>query len=163
MKKIIIAAIARNGVIGKSSGEMPWHVKEEFRHFKETTTGSPVIMGRKTFDTLGKPLKGRLNIVVSSVSPKEIPFEGMLYFSSLEAAIEYCEQEKYPKIFIIGGGSVYRQSIGIADEMILSYMKFDAEGEVLFPDFEKSSWIITNEVENEQFTVVYYSRKEGSE
>ena len=61
----MIVAIAQNGVIGKANGEMSWHVKEEFKHFKNTTMGFPIIMGRKTFETLGKPLKGRLNIVVS--------------------------------------------------------------------------------------------------
>ncbi len=65
MKVIIISAVAENGIIGRSNGDMPWHIKEEFQHFKNTTLGFPIIMGRKTFETLGKPLKGRENIVIT--------------------------------------------------------------------------------------------------
>ena len=65
MKIIIISAVAQNRVIGRSNGEMPWHVKEEFRHFKQTTIGFPILMGRRTFETLGKPLRGRENIVIT--------------------------------------------------------------------------------------------------
>ena len=83
MRIIIISAIAQNGVIGKSSGEMPWHVKEEFQHFKNTTLGFPIIMGRKTFETLGKPLKERENIIVTGNRDYKIDFEATKKYSSL--------------------------------------------------------------------------------
>ena len=82
MRIIIISAIARNGVIGQSNGEMPWHVKEEFQHFKKTTLGSPILMGRKTFETLGKPLKGRLNIILTKNSGNKYPFEDVKIFNN---------------------------------------------------------------------------------
>ncbi len=74
----LIVAIAQNGVIGKSNGEMSWHVKEEFQHFKKTTMGFPIIMGRKTFETLGKPLKDRLNIVVSRNKSYKTSYEDVV-------------------------------------------------------------------------------------
>ena len=73
MKKIVIAAVAKNGIIGRSNGEMPWHSKPEFQHFKSTTIGFPIIMGRITFESLGNPLKGRLNIVISKSKELKIP------------------------------------------------------------------------------------------
>jgi len=158
LRKIIIAAVAENGVIGKSTGEMPWHVPEEFRHFKETTLGSPVIMGSRTFETLGKPLKGRLNIVVTNALNGLQNENDLIFFTSLNDALKFCEDQKFEKVFIIGGGMVYRQAISFADEMILSYMKFGAEGEVTFPEFDPSQWEITRKEEKEKFSVFYYSR-----
>mgnify|MGYP002476521104 CR=1 FL=1 len=95
----IIVAIAKNGVIGKAKGEMSWHVKEEFQHFKNTTFGFPIIMGRKTFETLGKPLKGRLNIIVTRNKSYKTNFEEVIIKSSLQNAIEYCGESKPEKIF----------------------------------------------------------------
>ena len=129
----IIVAIAKNGVIGKAKGEMSWHVKEEFQHFKNTTLGFPIIMGRKTFETLGKPLKGRLNIVVSKNKLYKTDYDDVVIKSSINEAIEYCNSLKPEKIFIIGGGEIYRQAILFVDEMIITFMKFEAEGEVKFP------------------------------
>ena len=135
----IIVAIARNGVIGKAKGEMSWHVKEEFQHFKNTTLGFPIIMGRKTFETLGKPLKGRLNIVVSKNTSYKTIYDDVIIKSSIDEAIKYCKTLKSEKIFIIGGGEIYRQAILFVDEMIITFMKFEAEGEVKFP---KISFVI---------------------
>ena len=87
----LIVAIAQNGVIGKSNGEMSWHVNEEFQHFKNTTLGFPIIMGRKTFETLGKPLKGRKNIVVSKNKSYKTAYDDVVIKASIEEAIEYCK------------------------------------------------------------------------
>ena len=92
MKIILIAAVAKNNVIGRSTGEMPWHSKEDFQHFKQTTFGFPIIMGRKSFESLGKPLKGRLNIVLTKNSKLKEKFEEIMIFNSLEQAYEYCER-----------------------------------------------------------------------
>jgi dihydrofolate reductase len=86
-------------------------------------------------------------------------YEELKIFHSLEDAIEYCKSLNTEKIFITGGGEIYRQSINIADEMIISYMKFDAEGEVEFPHFNKDDWNIVERDEREQFDIIYYSRK----
>ena len=160
MRIIIISAVAKNGVIGRSNGEMPWHVKEEFQHFKNTTLGFPILMGRKSFDTLGKPLKGRLNVVITNNSEYKVPFEEVKIFHSLQKAVDYFDSLNQDKIFIIGGGQIYKQAISFADEMIISTMDFEAEGDVLFPQFDESKWKIEKKDKREQFEIIYYVRKE---
>ena len=161
MRIVIISAIANNRVIGRSNGEMPWHIKEEFQHFKKVTLGSPIIMGRKTFETLGKPLKARENIIISRNKNFKVDFEEIKIFHSIKDSINYCELKGYEKAFIIGGGEIYRQALDIADEMILSFMKFEAEGDVVFPEFESDDWQKVSTEDREQFEVVKYVRKNG--
>ena len=155
----IIVAIAKNGVIGKAKGEMSWHVKEEFQHFKNTTFGFPIIKGRKTFETLGKPLKGRLNIVVSKNKLYKTDYDDVVIKSSINEAIEYCNSLKPEKIFIIGGGEIYRQAILFVDEMIITFMKFEAEGEVKFPSINNADWKIEKIRDHELFEIFRYVRK----
>lgn len=159
MRIIIIAAIAQNGVIGTTKGEMPWHVKEEFAHFKNTTYGSPIVMGRKTFQTLGKPLKGRLNIIITRSANFSFKDDEAIIRHSLTEAVEYCKKENYEKVFIIGGREIYLQAISFADEMILSFMNFPAEGEILFPEYDENNWQKTDEKNFEQFSVINFVRK----
>lgn len=154
----LIVAVAQNGVIGKSTGEMSWHVSEEFKHFKNTTRGYPVIMGRKTFETLGKPLKERLNIVLTKNSEYKTQYGEVLIFSSLEDAIDYCKKNNFEKIFIIGGAEIYKLAIPIVNEMIISRMKFDAEGDVYFPKFDESDWTKEKIMDKELFEVYHYKR-----
>lgn len=154
----LIVAIAQNGIIGKSTGEMSWHVSEEFKHFKTTTKGYPVIMGRKTFETLGKPLKERLNIVLTKNSDYKTQYDDVLTFSSLEDAIDYCKKNEFEKIFIIGGAEIYKLALPIVDEMIISRMKFDAEGDVYFPKFDESKWKKEKIMDKELFEVYHYRR-----
>jgi len=155
----IIVAIAKNGVIGKANGEMSWHVKEEFRHFKNTTYGYPIVMGRKTFETLGNPLKGRQNIVVTKNKSYQTPFEDVVIKYSLREAIEFGAQYNPEKLFIIGGGEIYKQAIRIVDEMIITYMKFDAEGEIKFPAFNENDWVKNKIDDRELFEIYRYERK----
>ena len=155
----IIVAIAKNGVIGKAKGEMSWHVKEEFQHFKDTTMGFPIIMGRKTFETLGKPLKGRFNIVVSKNRSYKTAYDDVVIKSSIEDAIEYCNSLKPEKVFVIGGGEIYRQAILFVDEMIITFMKFEAEGEVKFPSINNDDWKIEKIRDHELFEIFRYVRK----
>jgi len=162
LRIIIIAAIARNGVIGKANGEMPWHVKEEFRHFKNTTIGSPIIMGRKTFETLGKPLKERENLIVTRNEKFKVDFDSIKIFSSLDESINYCRDKNSEKAFIIGGGEIYTQAIQFADEMILSFMKFEAEGEVKFPEIKGDVWRLVSIEDREEFEIKKFERKNGS-
>ncbi len=158
MKKIIISAIAQNNVIGKSSGEMPWHSKEEFSHFKSTTLGFPVIMGRKTFDTLGKPLKNRLNIVLTRNNKLKSDFPEIITFDTLEKAYDFCINENYEKIFIIGGSQIYNIALKNADELIISYMKFNAEGDVFFPEIDHTVWKIKSIINKSEFDIYTYTR-----
>lgn len=159
MKIIIIVAIAQNGVIGRSNGDMPWHVSKDFQHFKETTMGFPIIMGRKSFESLGKPLKGRENIVITRNKNLKLNFPEVKIFHSLNDAIDYCKSLNTEKIFITGGGEIYKQSVSLADEMIISHMKFNAEGEIEFPSFNKSDWEILGRDDREEFEIVTYTRQ----
>ncbi len=159
MRIIIIVAVATNGVIGRANGEMPWHVKEDFQHFKKTTMGSPIIMGRKSFESLGKPLKGRENIVVTRNANLNYDFDDVTFVLSLNEAIEYCKSLNKEKIFIAGGGEIYKQSISSADEMIISHMNFEAEGEVKFPEIDMNEWYIDSKDDREQFEIITYKRK----
>jgi len=161
LRIIIISAIAQNGVIGKSNGEMPWHVKEEFQHFKKTTLGLPVIMGRKSFEALDKPLKERENVIITRNYDYKIDFEGTKICHSLQESIKYCKSKKYEKAFIIGGGQIYKQAISIADEMILSFMKFEAEGEIKFPEIKVDTWQLVSTEDREKFEIKRYIRADG--
>ena len=160
MKKIIIAAVAMNGVIGRSNGQMPWHSKQEFSHFKKTTFGLPVIMGRKTFESLGSPLKGRLNIVLTKNKELNYRFEDIIVFDKLSEAYSLCENKNYEKIFLIGGGSLFPVFMKDADEMIISIMDFNAEGDIYFPKIDDNIWKINSKDKRSGFEIIYYVRKE---
>lgn len=157
MQKIIVAAVAQNGVIG-NKGKIPWHSSEDFKYFKSLTFGNPVIMGRRTLESLGKPLKGRLNVVISRHMKSESP--EVMVFGSLSEALEYCENEaKAEKVFIIGGGEIYKEAVKTADEMSISKMKFEAEGDVFFPEIKSSEWDAEVKADYEDFQVIWYKRK----
>ncbi len=158
MEKIIIAAIAENNVIG-AGGSMPWHIKEELAHFKSTTMGRPVIMGRKTFESFSrkKPLKGRLNIILSKKGNLDYDFENVKVASSLEKAYQLCFAD-YDKVFIIGGADIYKQAINDADTMILSFIPVEPEGDTYFPLIKEENWRVEKEENFEKFKVKYYTR-----
>ncbi|MCF8355605.1 MAG: dihydrofolate reductase [Melioribacteraceae bacterium] len=158
MKIIIIAALAQNNVIGKD-GSIPWHSKAEFQHFKKTTMGFPIIMGRKTFDSIGKPLKGRLNIVLSRDVNYLSPHPEVIKFESLEYAVRYCLSAKFEKVFIIGGAELYNTAIPDADELLLTRMPFEIEGDTFFPEIDKEIWELKNTENHEEFRVESYERK----
>ena len=157
MKKVIIVAIAKNRVIGNGS-EIPWHSKEEFKHFKSTTMGFSVLMGRKTFESIGKPLPGRLNVVISRNPELKYDFENVKVVDSLNKAFEVCEKD-HEKVFICGGGNIYSQSIELADEIILSEMKLEPEGNVFFPEIDEEKWEVNKTQDFDEFKVYWYSKK----
>ena len=159
MLKILIAAVAKNNVIGKSSGEMPWHSKDEFRHFKQTTLGFPVVMGRKTFESLGKPLKGRLNIVLTKNSKFKKKFEEIIIFDTIKSAFKFCMTDNFEKVFVIGGGQIFEKTIADADEMIISHMDFNAQGDVYFPKINLKKWEISSREERNGFEIVTYKKR----
>lgn len=159
MKKIIIAAVAKNGVIGRSNGEMPWHSKLEYKHFKDTTFGFPVIMGRKTFESSGL-LKGRLNIVLSRNKELNNKFKDIIVFDKLSDIYSFCLDKKFEKIFLIGGGSLFPVFMKDADEMIISIMDFNAEGDIYFPYIDDNIWEIKSRDKRSEFEIIYYVRRE---
>lgn len=157
MEVILIAAIARNGIIG-SGGRIPWHISEEMKFFKSTTIGHAVIMGRKTFESMSaKPLKDRLNIVISR-SGRFTDHSGVVVKNDIREAISFCAAAGYSKSFIIGGAEIYRVSSEFADRAIISEVKLDPEGEVKFPYEILSGWRKKKISENDKFDVYEYER-----
>jgi len=160
---IIIAAVSENGVIGKDN-KMPWNIKGNLAHFKKMTMGYPCIMGRKTYDSLPiKHLPGRLNIIISnsssanSAEPPVLSLKDILFFQSISEAIEFCKD--YEKIFICGGESIYKQSMQLADKIDLTLIPGQYEGDTFFPEID-DSWIKTNTVNHDNFSVITYIKKE---
>lgn len=138
----IIVAVAENGVIG-GSNTLLWHISEDLRRFKQLTTGHPVIMGRKTYLSIGRPLPNRRNIVISRQSDLQI--EGCEVFSSLEAAIEACRANGVEQAFVIGGGEVYRQALPLADRIHYTRVCHPYEGDTTFPALDPAEWTLVSE------------------
>lgn len=164
MKNIIISAMARNRVIGKE-GSLPWNIAEEYQHFKKTTYGHPLLMGRNTYQEDGKNLTGRFHIVVTRQEDFHVPGDNTKVVHTIEEGLEFAKTLNDDKLFIIGGGAIYRQALerGIADEMILSYLHFDAEGDTTFPAFDDDDWEITDRDKRAEFEIVYYRKKSENE
>ena len=132
---ILVAAVASNGVIG-ARGKLPWRLPEDLRHFRELTLGHPVIMGRKTWESLGKPLPGRENIVLTRAHGYDAP--GAHVAASLEAALALCAGE--PVAFVIGGTELYAAALPLADAMVLTEIGRDYAGDARFPEFDRAAW-----------------------
>lgn len=130
----LIVAVARNGIIGATNdagvGTLPWHLPEDLKHFKETTHGHPILMGRKTWESLGRPLPNRRNMVISRQT--NYTAAGAEVFTSLPAALS--EIGNTPA-FVIGGAELYRQALPLAGELIITEVDLDAEGDTSFPPF----------------------------
>ena len=134
----LIAAVARNRVIGNNN-QLLWHLPEDMRYFRETTRGKPVIMGRKTWESLPdsfRPLPGRLNIVVSHNPAYEAP--GATLAGSLEEAVRKAGENV--EVFVIGGAELYRQALPLAQRLYLTEIDQDFEGDVLFPEISPNEW-----------------------
>lgn len=160
MKIIIIAAVAQNNVIGKN-GAIPWRSAEEIRHFKETTIGYPVIMGRKTWESLEQPLIGRTNIVLTNQNCYNVQ-SGVRVFNSFNNSIDFCKEKSFEKCFVIGGAQTYNEGLKYADEIILSKMKFKADGNVFFPELNFVLWKEKTRIELEDFFLHVYIKKTES-
>ncbi len=158
LKKIIIAAIAKNGIIGKK-GKIPWSSKEELKHFRETTLGHPIIFGRITFDSINKPLDKRLNIVISKSRISSLSKQNVLYFESIKKAYSYLRKNNYEKVYICGGKSIYKAAVRNSDEMIISEMNFESKGDTKFPKININNWKLTKVEEFLDFKVYYYIRQ----
>lgn len=131
----LIAAVARNGVIGRN-GAIPWRIPGDLPRFKRITMGHPVIMGRRTWESLGRPLPGRRNIVISR-TPGFAP-GGAEVFASLGAALAACKDAS--EVFVIGGTEAYREALGLADRLLLTEIDVDVEGDAHFPPFDRGAW-----------------------
>nr|WP_211183607.1 type 3 dihydrofolate reductase [Pseudoalteromonas arctica] len=141
----MIAAMAKNRVIGQSN-KMPWHLPADLQHFKAVTMNKPVIMGRKTFESIGRPLPGRRNIVISRNT--DYTAAGVDVVISPEDAISLvCESDE---VMVIGGGNVYQQFLKSADRLYLTFIDLDVAGDTQFPDYEQSAnWQVVEELSNQ--------------
>ncbi len=155
MEIILIAAMAANRVIGRD-GTIPWYIPAELLFFKKTTWGCPLIMGRVTYDSIGRPLPGRQNIVISRRSDFEIA--GCDVVASLEEAIKMCSTAE--KAFVIGGEQIFRQAMPLTDLIILTTLRREIEGDVFFPELPREfSLCSSREVdEDDPYTVELYQR-----
>jgi dihydrofolate reductase len=137
----LIAAVAENGVIGAKGG-LPWRVKSDFRHFRATTMGKPVIMGRRTFESIGKPLDGRINIVVTRQA--QWRHDGVTAVRSLEAALTLAKQAARDTgasaLFVIGGGELFHEALPLAQRLYITHINAAPEGDVSFPDMARDEW-----------------------
>ncbi len=134
----IVAAMGRNGGIGRR-GDMPWRLPAELRHFKRTTLGKPVVMGRKTWESIGRPLPGRQNLVVTRNPAYRA--EGVQVVGSLVEAIEAAEGSE---VMVIGGGELYRQSLPLASRLVLTTIDLEPECDTWFPDWDPTEWRIVS-------------------
>jgi len=159
MEKIIVAAMDENRVIGKD-GDMPWHYPEDLKHFRKLTTGYPVVMGRKTYFSLPKdyrPLSKRKNIVLTR-SDVDVPDE-VSVANSFEEAWHVAEKTGKDKVFVIGGASIYEQSLEIADKMIITEIHGEHDGDTYFPEWDEDNWEEVERDDREELSFVTYERK----
>ena len=145
MKKCIIVAIADNNAIGKDNALL-WHISEDLKFFRSTTVGCPVIMGRKTYESIGRPLPKRLNIIVSRKG-YDAP-EGVLVVDSIEKGYEVAKEQGAEKCFVIGGGQIYAQAMQIADEMVITHVHTVIEdADTFFPQIDPETWKVAERSE----------------
>ena len=142
MTTSIIVAIAKNHAIGKDN-KLLWYLPNDLKHFKDVTSGHTVIMGRKTFDSVGKPLPRRRNIVVTR---QAITIEGCEVVNTIEAALALCADEA--EVFIVGGAEIYRQALHLTNRIYLTLIDQDFDGDTFFPELNPAEW---KETQRENF------------
>lgn len=145
----LIAALADNRVIGIDN-RLPWHLPADLKHFKAVTLGKPIIMGRKTWDSLGRPLPGRLNLVVSRQAGLQL--DGAEVFASLPAAIaradEWARERGVDELMLIGGAELYAQGLALAQRLYLTRVHLAPEGDAFFPEFAEGDWQLASREEH---------------
>lgn len=137
MRLALIAAVARNGLIGRG-GELPWHIPADLQFFKAATMGKPMIMGRRTFESIGRALPGRTSIVVTRNAG--FAAAGVEVADGLDRALELAAQTGADEVMVIGGGEIYAAALPRADRLYLTEVHIDAEGDVYFPGFDRTQW-----------------------
>jgi dihydrofolate reductase len=162
---VCLAAVAENGVIGRDGG-MPWHYPADLAHFKETTMGHPVILGRRTYasiaDRLGGPLPGRTNVVLTRSGLDEVP-GGVVEAESVEAALSAAasaaDEHGVEAAYVAGGATVYEQFLGRADRLVITEIPDSPEGDTYFPAFDCEAWGEIEREEREELAFVTYERR----
>ena len=149
----IVAAVSKNGVIGMDN-KLPWDSPKDLKRFKELTTNGVVIMGRKTYDSIGKPLPDRINIVISR--DENLTINGVIVVNSLDNAILKSGINK--DIFIIGGGEIYNQSINLVDKMYITEIEKDFDGDTTFPNIDLDKWVLDSKTKFKDGYFLTYSK-----
>ena len=143
-----VVALSNNNVIGVDN-DLPWNLKRDLLHFKEYTTNKIIIMGRKTYESIGRPLPNRINYVVSRTIDK---IEGAFVFDSIDGAIcdakAYCVEENLEEIVIIGGGFLFRDTISITNKLVLTKVDCEIDGDVFYPEIDLTDW---TEIDSKSF------------
>ena len=147
MRISMIVAKSMNHVIGLNN-KLPWHLKGDLQNFKKLTTGHHMIMGRKTFESLGKPLPGRMHLVVSN-DPKEAS-ENVLWFNSLLRAMKHAERQGESEVFIIGGAQIYKAALTLIDRLYLTEVHAEVQGDTFFPSLSLKNWNVISETRCEK-------------
>ena len=138
LRVALVAALDRNGAIGKGNA-LPWHLPDDLRRFKALTLGKPVLMGRRTADSLGRPLPGRLNLVMTRSG--QAPCEGMRAVSSLDQALRIVAEQGAQELCVIGGAEIYAQALPRATDLLLTHVDTAVEGaDTFFPAYEEGAW-----------------------
>lgn len=133
----LIVAVSQNNVIGKDN-RLPWHLPEDLKYFKNTTWAMPIVMGRKTWESLGKPLPGRTNIVITRNNGFKA--DGAVVVNSLEEAERIAREQDTKELFIIGGAEIFNMALPLANRLYLTRIHHDFEGDVFFPPVDETQW-----------------------
>lgn len=159
----LIAAASENNVIGRDN-DLPWHLPKDLKFFRSKTSGHPIIMGRKNYESIGRSLPNRLNIVITRQAGLEI--EGCEVVGSLEEAIELGKQSDQDELFVIGGGQIYEAAMPLADRIYLTRVHAHVDGDVLFPELDESEWKqlsseehLADDDHEHAFTFIVYERR----
>jgi dihydrofolate reductase len=152
---VLIAAVAENGVIG-NDGDIPWRLPADFAHFRATTVGHTLVMGRATYDSIGRPLPGRTTIVLTR--DPSWSAEGVTVAASLEEALAVAA-DLPGDVFVAGGAQVYAAALPLADAQVLSEVHLSPEGDTFYPDVDLGAWQEVDRVRGEEFDVVTWERR----
>ena len=156
---VLIAAVAENGVIG-DAGAIPWHLPDDFAHFKATTLGHTLVMGRATYDSIGRPLPGRTTIVLSR--DPEWSADGVLVAASFDDALALAAGLP-GDVYVAGGAAIYAAALPYADEQILTEVRLTPEGDTFYPPFDRDEWLEADRSAYEGFDVVRWVRVKPGE
>jgi dihydrofolate reductase len=151
---VLVAAVAANGVIGRD-GDVPWRIPEDLRHFKATTRGNTVLMGRRTYESIGRPLPDRSNLVLTRDTGWSA--EGVLVVHSLEDGLERAE-ELDGDVMVIGGAQVYAAAMPLADAQVITEVHASPDGDTFYPDFDRDRWRESRRERHDGYHLVWWER-----
>ena len=163
MKVSLIAAIAENNAIGKDN-DLLWHLPADFKHFKNTTSGHFILMGRKTFESFPKPLPNRTHLIITRNNNYTVP-DNCFVFTSIESALSFAKNQKQEAVYVLGGGEIYKQTINQANELVITHVHASfPDADAYFPEIT-SDWILFDEVFHQadeknqiDFTITTYQK-----